>query len=1376
MKIIIKIFILAALFYSFGISQKNDIHFEHLMVEDGLAANTVLSVFQDSRGFLWIGTYNGLDRYDGYNFIHYKNSETDGESLSDDKVRALCEAKDGNIWVGTWSGGLNKFIRETENFRHFRHIPGDPNSLSSDLITSICKDRKGNLWIGTEAGGLNYFDVENDTFIHYMHNPYDANSISDNSINKVYIDKAGTLWCGVGRSGLCKFIKEENRFISFKQSDDDSWSICGTKVMAITEDKLGTLWVGTDNGGLNKFDRLTNRFYCYSHDPLNPKSLSDVGVWAIFEDSGGMFWVGNSNHGLNLFNRDKGTFTCFKKNYNDFRGLSDDAIWTIYEDHSGVVWFATWSGGLNKYDRNKERFITYSYDQNNKNSISSDIVYAIYKDKSGILWIGTDGGGLDRLDEDNHLISHYQNEPANKSSLSNNYVYSICEDANENLWVGTFGGGLNKFDKRTITFQRFQQNPEDSTSISGDDISQIFCDSYGDLWVGIYNKGLDRLKAGTKEFIHYRNNPSNPRSVGSKIFAFYEDRSRNLWIGTYGDGLMMYNRKTDDFDFYRHDKNKLLNSLSSDIISSICEDANGILWIGTNGKGLNRFDRLNMTFKSYNEKDGLTNDVIYGILNDDNGNLWISTGNGISRFDFSSETFKNYYYKDGLQGNEFNQWAYFKSKEGNLYFGGTKGFTVFNPGEKRDNKIPPNVAITEFQLSHKSIPIGFSKSFGRTILDKSIQETKHIQLNHDDNIISFEITALDFHNPSKNRYAYFLEGFDKSWTYTDATHRLITYTNLDPGEYTLKVNGSNNDGVWGKKYTSLKIIIDPPWWATWWAYTLYGLIFAFIFTGSTRFYLNRQRLRHQLALEHEHAKKLEDLDELKSTFYANISHEFRTPLMLILGPVEKLLLKLADEDSKKQAGLIKGNASRLLRLINQLLDLSKIEAGKLKLRASAGNIAQFIKGLVMEFESIAEQKDINLKLLFEKEDIEAYFDKEKLEKIITNLMSNAIKFTPKGGTISFSLNIIDHTLEIIVKDNGIGIPKSKLPRVFDRFYQVDGSRTREYEGTGIGLALTKELVELHKGQIFLDSEEGKWTEVNIYLPLGKEHLSDEEIIEKYDTEEKQIELLKDETVPGNREKEDKLTENLVDKTIVLVVEDNNDVREYIKDALSEVYHVEEAANGEQGLRKAEQYIPDMIISDIMMPKMDGYEMTRQIKKDEKTSHIPVILLTAKSDKASKLEGLGLGADDYLIKPFDTAELLVRIKNLIDTRKFLQDKFSRESVVNHKIDKPKFSQIDEVFISRIMGVIEENISDEEFSIEDIATEIGMGRTQIYRKIKGLTGKSPSVYLRSIRLSRAQEMIQKREATISEISFKVGFSSPAYFSRCFKEEFGYSPSEE
>jgi DNA-binding response OmpR family regulator len=532
-----------------------------------------------------------------------------------------------------------------------------------------------------------------------------------------------------------------------------------------------------------------------------------------------------------------------------------------------------------------------------------------------------------------------------------------------------------------------------------------------------------------------------------------------------------------------------------------------------------------------------------------------------------------------------------------------------------------------------------------------------------------------------------------------------------------------------------------------------------------------------LKLEHEHSEKLEEVDQMKSRFFANISHEFRTPLTLILGPSESIIAETLEEKTKKKAGLIKRNANRLLNLINQLLDISKLEAGGLKLKTSCSNIVAFIKGVAMSFESLAEIKDIILKVKSTNAEIELYFDKEKMEKVFTNLLSNAFKFTPGGGKVTISVNETDNNfVEIKVKDTGIGITEKELPKLFDRFYQVDSSRTREWEGTGIGLALTKELVELHLGSIKVESNEEKWTEVTVTLPLGKEHLLPDEIVEADEPPEERKIIVEEEDALTSLQLEKPFPEDFdKDKTIILVVEDNADVREYIKDSLENEYYIEEAANGEQGLRKAENIIPDLVISDIMMPKMDGTELTRRLKNDERTSHIPIILLTAKSEQKSKLEGLETGADAYLIKPFDTKELRIRIKNLINLRRKLQQKFSHGKIVTIKGEDKKLSGLDEKFMKKVIEVIEKHISEEEFSIENFGKEVGMSRMQTHRKLKALTGKSASNYIRSVKLFKAKEMIREHEATIAEIAYSLGFSSPAYFTRCFKEEYGYPPSE-
>jgi len=1371
-----KIFLIIFFSLTFLFAQDRTIQFSHLKSQDGLASNTVFCTLQDQKGFLWVGTYDGLNKYDGYKFKVYKRIEGDTSSISDNKIRALCEDNAGNLWIGTWYSGLNKYDPKTEKFTRYLYNENDSSSISANSITALYIDKSGKLWIGTVGGGLNSFDSERQKFHRYLSIPEDSSSLSDNTIHTICEDENGTLWIGTGEGGLNKFDRVKKTFSNFKYDPNKSESIGSNYIMSLFEDQSGNFWIGTGNNGLNKFDRKTNQFLRYSDNLFSSSMICSNMIWSIYEDSEGILWIGTNDGGLVIFNRTMEQFTCYRKNYEDPMGLNDDAVISIYEDRSGILWFGTWNGGLNVYNKRKIKFSTYSHDPQNPNSLNGNSIFAIFKDRTGILWVGTDINGLNRINENNNKYIHYVHNPNNPLSLSNNTVYSICEDSSGNLWIATNGGGLNKFDRRTNKFIHFKHNPSDlSGSISGNQVSQIFLDRSGDLWIGVAHGGLDKLQKSEDNFKHYKHDPRNPKSISTEmIFAINEDDNGNLWIGTNGGGLNMFNKNSEEFIHYKYDSKNPL-SLSHNEVSVIHKAKDGFIWIGTNGGGINKFDPEFKVFKRYREKDGLPNDMICGILEDNHGNLWISTYKGISKFNPKTERFRNFGIEEGLQGGEFNNWAYFKGPDGKMYFGGTNGLTVFHPDSLKDNQFTPQVVITDFQLLHKPVAIGYDTLWDRTILEKSIYETSTLELNHDDNIISFEFSALDFQNPERNQYSYILEGFDKEWTNTNAAKRYVTYTNLDPGEYIFRVKGSNCDGIWNEAGTSLSIIIQPPWWSTWWSYMLYSLLFVFAFVSSTRVYLHRKRLRLQLKLEHEHAKKLEEVDQMKSSFYANISHEFRTPLMLILGPADKIISTVTDDDLKKQAGLVKNNANRMLALINQLLDLSRIEAGKVTLKATIGNLAQFVKGLTMEFESIAEKKDITLSLVFQKDKVMAYYDREKMEKIITNLLSNAFKFTPEGGTITVSMKQSnDNYIGIFIKDTGIGIPKNELSKIFDRFYQVDGSHTKEYEGTGIGLALTRELVELHQGKIFIDSEEGNWTEVKLSFPLGKDHLLDDELVESSDFDERKIEPVEKEFGQTVLNIEESYPEDLADKTIVLIVEDNADLREFMKNALEENYHVEEAANGEQGLRKAEKFIPDLIISDIMMPKMDGREMTTKLKQDEKTSHIPVILLTAKSDQESKLEGLALGADDYLIKPFDTKELLARIKNLIDMRKILQEKFSAGAIIKPRKEKSNLSAIDEKFMSRIMAVIEEHLSEENFSIEEFGKDVGMSRSQIHRKLKALTGKSTSVYLRSVRLARAKQMIEDKIATISEISYMVGFSSPAYFSRCYKDEFGNPPS--
>jgi signal transduction histidine kinase/CheY-like chemotaxis protein len=844
-----------------------------------------------------------------------------------------------------------------------------------------------------------------------------------------------------------------------------------------------------------------------------------------------------------------------------------------------------------------------------------------------------------------------------------------------------------------------------------------------------------------------------------------------------GGGLNKLDKKEEKFYRYKHEPNNP-NSLSNNLVSTIYQDKNRVLWIGTEGGGINKLH--------YQEIDGLSNNIVYGILEDNHHNLWISTRNGLSKFNpvdvddkgtaFPS-AFKNYYVHDGFQDNEFRTNSYFKNRKGEMFFGGINGFNAFYPDSLKENLTIPDVAITGFKV--------FNENYK---LDTSITEINQIVLSYNENFFYLDFAVLDYIAPENNNYAYKLDGLDNDWNYVD-NRNFAHYTNLAPGNYAFHVKASNSDGVWNEEGTSIRIIITPPWWKTWWAYSLYGVALLFTLYGLRRYEMNRISYKNQGKLDKAVLKEKEETEKIKSRFFANISHEFRTPLTLIFGPANDVLEKTKEPDTKQSVGTIKRNANRLYGLVNQLLDLSKLEAGKMALETSEQNIIPLLKGLFQSFTSLAERKKITLKFNAIEENLIVYIDKDKVEKIVNNLLSNAFKFTPEGGKIVVSVNTTNAntsplnkagtqggSVEISISDTGRGIPKERIDNIFDRFYQVDGSHTRESEGTGIGLALTKELVELHKGKIQVESEEGEGSTFTIMLPLGKDHLKPEEIVDKEIQEETEVNKEETEQIPETEKSKEKADIDLLletGKPLLLIVEDNSDVRNYIISHLEEDYLVEEAVNGEDGFTKSIEQIPDLIVSDVMMPKMDGFQFCAKIKTDERTSHIPIILLTAKASGESKIEGLETGADDYIMKPFDAKELKVRIKNLIDQRKKLREHFLEEGIFN--LDNNNITSVDKKFLEKAVKIINEHLSDSLFGVESFASELAIGRTSLHKKVVALVGEPPGELIKRIRLSKAGILLKNKTGNISEIALEVGFNNPAYFSECFKKQFGVTPSQ-
>jgi signal transduction histidine kinase/ligand-binding sensor domain-containing protein/AraC-like DNA-binding protein len=1413
------------------IAQYENIKFEHLTVEQGLSQNNIMCILKDKHGFMWIGTHDGLNKYDGYKFTIYRHDPDDTLSLSSNWITSLYEDRSGVLWIATKGGGINKFDREKEKFIHFKYDRNNPSGISAITVERIDEFQYGGkkvLWIGT-YNGLNKMDLSNEKFTHY---PHTKKGMPYSYVESMVVDSSGIVWVGSSSDGLHKFNPETEQYTHYRHDPLNPSSLSNNKIMSLFLDKSGILWIGTRGGGLNKFDQKKEQFIHYKHDPRNTKSLSSNHIWSICEDRSGILWIGSNDEGLNRFDRDTEESTHYKHDPENPYSLRTNFIRYIYQDNTDILWIGTLQGGLHKYNPQAMQFTLFRQKTSYPSSLLNTSVSSIYETDQGgkqILWIGTLSEGLYKIERETGDITNYRNDPNNSNSLSSNIVTHFIEssyDGRIELWISTFNG-LNRFDPQKKQFTRYFHDPENPHSISSNIIRTIFEDKSGVFWIGTQTGGLNKFNRKTKRFSRL-----GPRMPVTQI---YEDQSGVLWLAAW-PALLKLDRETGEFTSYLRNRDAS-NYADLNRTNTIFESSFGekdILWTGT-FSGLNKFDRKSGQFINYSVKDGLPNNMISGILEDSHGDLWLSTNKGISRFNPRTEKFGNYDVHDGLLNSQYNFGTYFKNKDGELFFGGTNGFDAFLPDNIKDNSHIPEVVITDFQIFNEPVAINNEESVENNdvySLPKQISLLDEIELSHRENVFSFEFAALDYHSPQKNQYAYKMEGVDPDWVHTDASRRFATYTNLDPGEYIFRVKGSNNDGLWNEEGTSIKIIITPPWWKTNLSYTFYLFLFGFVVFGVWRFQTNRLKMKHELELEHVHAKKLEEVDLLKSRFFANISHEFRTPLTLIKGPVKQMLSGDFAGNVKEQYKIILRNSDRLLQLINQLLDLSKLESGKLKLQVSKTDIIPLLKGLVFSFASLAERKKITLKFSGKQKSFIGYIDHDKIEKIIFNLLSNAFKFTPEGGVVEVVLSteptpnasregssinpLLDRggryvsplekgdkggCLQITVTNTGRGIPTDCTDKIFDRFYQADDNYKKDSEGTGIGLALTKEFVEMCHGEIGVEcktfsntshikhppapfsKEDSNITTFKVWLPIEKEFFKADEIIDE--TGDRTLETEKQmppraETIAVQSESSWQSpvshlrpARQLARSPLILIVEDNPDVVQYISNFLEKDYRLISAENGSIGLKKALDKYPDLIISDVMMPEMDGFELCRKLKTDERLSHIPVILLTAKADLDSKINGLKFGADDYVIKPFEAREVQVRVKNLIEQRNKLREKFTRMIDINPV--EIAATSTDEQFVKRLLDIFENHVAESDFSTEDFAREIGISRSNLHRKLQALTNQPTHEFLRSLRLKRAAQLLKKSAVSVAEVAYAVGFNNPSHFSKIFRQQFGQSPSE-
>lgn len=1326
---------------------------QQLTIENGLSDNDVNVLLQDHKGFIWIGTNDGLNRYDGYQFKVYKHQPGDAGSISHNKINALLETQDGKIWVATQEG-LNRFNPLTESFDHFRHAPADIQSLADDQTEAVYEDREGILWVGT-LDGLNRIDWENETFTLYQHQfPctfWDCEH--PNRVSAIGETRDGQIIVGFWGMGIMLFDKETQQFQKIEAQDiteykDFDW------VNEIAGSRSGEIIVATDQNlfKLNESNELTSIF-------ING-TQANTGSCAFTRS--GKLLVGTHRDGLYILNELGQVVHHFLPEEEDIISMNHNWVGSLLEDQAGDIWFGTRGLGLFRLNLEGNQFRHHQYYPNAQRALSHNHIQSLLEVEEDIIWAGTSNHGINIFDRKTENFRPLKLALKNPTFNLRDGVPALLQDSDQNIWIGSFGKGLIRYQPTTQQYRQYIADFQDSTKLPDHYVFDILETNNKEIWVAT-PKGIavlpDREAIRTEQFKQYKHDPTDTTSlVDNYVNCLTQTKAGQIWVGTEG-GLQLYDRETDAFQLYQHDPQNI-TTLSNNFVLSIFEDSKARLWIGTRG-GLNKFDPTSGGFTHFTGKDGLSDGFVTQIQEDQSGYLWLGTKKGIVRFDPKKGEFKNYDAKDGLFNYHIEANALLLSRySGGMYAGGKNGITFFYPDSIHENAFVPPVVIT----SLKKYSVQNQRM--SEVMITGMERREEVVLTYYDNIITLELAALNYRNPEKNQYAYKLDGFNENWI-NIGTKREITFTNLDAGHYTLHVKGSNNDGVWNEAGAQLRITVLPPWWKTTWAYLAYGLLGLLGLFGSYYVLLRRQQLRHQLTLEKEEAERLKELDSFKSRLFTNLTHEFRTPLTVVLGMAKQIRDK-PEKYLQQGLDLIERNGRSLLRLINQLLDLSKLENNALQLNQKQADLVPFARYVTESFQSYANSKNLGLRFLTSVDQLVMLFDPAQVQQVLTNLISNALKFTPSGGEIIVGLDQKQDQVQLTVKDTGIGIPVDQLPHIFDRFYQVDGSTTRQGEGTGIGLAHTKELVKLMEGDIQVQSQPGQGTTFKVMLPIKTGGETQESIIEDLSTH-KVVDV-----VPVVEQAPYQLKPSL-DQGLpqLLIAEDNPDVVTYLKTCLEGIYQLEVAYNGRVGIELALEHIPDIIISDVMMPEKDGYELCDILKNDERTSHIPIVLLTAKADADSKLTGLRTGADAYLAKPFNKEELLVRLENLLEIRRKLQNRYQSIPVIPPAAEDSALVKED-AFLVKARSIVEENLGDSQFTIDQLCRELAMSRMQLHRKLKALTDRSASNFIRTIRLQKSKEILAKNNLTIAEVAYEVGFNDPKYFSRVFAEEYGQPPS--
>ncbi|MDR3059471.1 MAG: response regulator [Prevotella sp.] len=1319
---------------------------KQLGIEHGISSNYVVSVTQDKKGFLWFATESGLNRFDGNRFkVYKKNGAQESNSISGNELNKVYADKYADIiWIATQREGLNMFDCHTETFTHYKYTPDREAGIVTNDITDITNSADGNLWLSTYHRGVDYFDKKNGTFTHY--NRTTIPNMVSNSVWSVMEDNKGFLYIGHVSSGLSILSLKDKRIKNFRHESGNKESLPGDEVRTIYVDRNDNVWIGTNNG-LALFNSDKESFTTFSHDPQNKQSLISNYVYTINQVDDGKLWRGTEKGGISILDLKQNMFLTPQNisfeniTYNDGnRGLSNPTIRSVYQDSFNNLWIGTYGGGINFISHHPPFFNTWIYSPipGLNNTLNNPIAWGTCADKYDQIWVGTDGGGINLFANGKRV--QIFDKKTNK--ITDDAILAAIKDSENNLWFGTFNGGVNIYDHKKDILKRL---PIDDKS---KDIRCFFEDNEKNMWIGC-NNGLYQYNITTGQGKLY--STDNSELPDNLVRAISRDNKGLIWIGFFGEGLAILDKDLKIVKTFKTDK-----GFPSNTVDNIYKDTKGQMWIAT-GEGLVCFSSPEKIdeYTVFNEQNGILNSHIRAITEDKQGNIWISTNGGINRFMPSQNKFYNYNHYSGIPSGDFMSGSVTKDSKGTIFFGSQNGLCYFNP-EMIPTKIDlPATIITGFSIYGSQINMPDNE------ITKPV--TSDIELSYNQNTFNVSFNVLDYSLNHLVDYAYMLKGLEELW-YNTQDENAITFRNIPPGTYELLIKSRVKNQEWSDNITSLKIVVNPPLWLTWWAKALYVLAILAIIYLILRFYKRKLDLENTLTLEKKNHMQEQELNNERLRFFTNITHELRTPLTLILGPLEDLQADPGlQEKYSSKVSVIYRSATRLLNLINQILEFRKTETQNKKLCVYKSDISQLIREIGLKYKELNTNKRISYNIIIDTQNVNLYFDPDIITTILENLLSNAFKYTQKGNITLTLRNVEENNAnytEIEVKDTGKGISPEAISRIFDRYYQAE--RDQQVSGTGIGLALVQNLVSIHQGTISVSSKQGEGTSFHFRI------LSDNVYPDALHIDATSDDIAEKDIETENVEKSDS-------KQIILVVEDNEDIRDYIYSSLSGQYKVYTANNGKQGLKAAYTHIPDIIISDIMMPEMDGFELSKILKEDVRTSHIPIVLLTAKDSIQDRTEGYNIGVESYITKPFSAGLLQSRIINLLEARRKVAELINNNTVNKNAIIIDSLSKIDNEFIEKITSIIEQNLDSDKIDVTFIAEKMNMSHSTLYRKIKALSGMSANEFIRKVRIRNAEQLLLTGKYTISEISYMVGINSITYFRQCFKEEFGMVPSE-